>query len=330
MLNFRDPEDCYYESWRRFPHIREDYRFEKTSCEHVKEMFANFEKLGAAYHMLHTGQTYKIGDSTIEILACLDDTVNKMQDSNSESIIFNMKLAGQMILWTGDASFSDARLSEKYTDHLKADILQVPHHGFGSGTFQEQIICYDHIKPSVCLLPVSDYNAYTAIDIYKEGTRHLMKYTDIDELITGDVTTTLTLPYTAPAYKKDELKRKYIRGLNNAGSTCWIFANLNTANKEDFEFSLVGGAGPIYAELTFEDGSNNVSGIKVKKIGGYREINIIDEKDVEKNPNFFSWSSLEQKGVPENVPFAVRFLSDEPFVAAHKTHQASYRADNNF
>lgn len=332
MLDFPDPEKYPNKIFGRFPHIKdESYDFENTEpCLHIQMMLDNFKRIGAEFYMLHTGQTYNIGDSKIEVLACLDDTVNKMEDTNSESIIFNMELGGQTILWTGDANFSDARLHEKYTDYLKSDILQVPHHGFGSGSFQAQIESYDYIKPSVCMLPVSDFNAYTEIDTYKEGSRHLMTSVGIDELITGDVTTTITLPYTAPSYKKDELKRKYLRGLNNAGSTCWIFTDLNTANKEDFEFTLFGGGAPVYIYLCFEDGLKNVGGIKAKKVGGYRKVNIVDENDVEKNPNFFSWISLEQKGIPENADFAVKFLSDEPFVASHKTHRPAYRADNNF
>lgn len=331
MLNFTDPEKYPNNIFRRFPHIKDDYDFENTSgCVHMNMMYENFEKLGAKFYMLHTGQIFKIGDSTIEMLACLDDTVNKMEDSNSESIVFKMELSGQTILWTGDANFSDARLHEKYTTRLKADILQVPHHGFGSGSFEAQIASYDYIKPSVCMLPVSDYNAYTRIDTYKEGSRHLMTSVGIDELITGDATRTITLPYTAPSYKKAELKKKYLRGLNNAGSTCWIFTDLNTANKEDFEFTILGSMAPIYVELIFEDGNRDISGIKIKKAGNYRKVNVIDENDVEKNPYFFSWTSLEQKGIPENADFAVRFLSDEPFVASHKTHCPAYRADNAF
>lgn len=331
MLNFPDPEDVPEGFKKGNPHIKDEYDYDNTSeCFHMNIMFDNFEKLGAEYFVLHTGQVYDIGDSKIEMLACLDDTVNEMENTNSRSIIFKMWLGGQTIMWTGDANFSDARLPEKYTNYLKSDILQVPHHGFGCGSFEAQIAGYDYINPSVCILPVLDYNAFTSIGTYKEGTRYLMTSVGIDELITGDVTTTITLPYSAPSYKKDELKRKYLRGLNNAGSTCWIFTDLNTANKGDFEYTLLDGRAPIYVELIFEDVLKNVGWIKIKKTGGYRFVNIIDEKDVEKNPNFFSWVSLEKKGIPENANFAVRFLSDEPFVVSHKTHIPAYKSDNVF
>ena len=65
------------------------------------------------------------------------------------------------MLWTNDAAFSHAKLPERYGEYLKADILQIPHHGFQSGSAEAEISGYDLIRPRVCLLPVSDYCAYT-------------------------------------------------------------------------------------------------------------------------------------------------------------------------
>lgn len=332
MLNFPDPDKRPNNVFKTIPYIKdESYNFEDTSgLLNMNVMYDNFKKLGAKFYMLHTGQVYKIGESKIEILACIDDVVSQAHDVNSESAVFKMEFCGQTILWTGDTAFSDVKLSDKYETYLKADILQAPHHGFGSGTVKEEIRAYEYIKPSVCMLPVSDFRCYTTICPYKEGTRYLMTSLGIDELIIGDKTRTINMPYTPPAYKKDELKRKYLRGLNNAGSTCWVYMNLNTSNKEDFEFSLLGGNAPIYLDLTFEDNSCSVGRMKVIKEGRYRTIDILDENDVEKNILFFSWAIYDKEKIPENCNFSVRFLSDEPFIVSHKSHQAAYRADNVF
>ncbi len=330
LLNFPDMSDFTYEKFVRFPEIKdEEYCFTNTSdFAHVNLMYENIKKYNAECFVPHTGQIYNVGDAKLEFLSTVDDTYYSTTFGNPASLVFKMELGGQTTLWTGDASFSQSKLSSKYGDYLKSDILQVPHHGFGSGSYEEQIICYDLISPSVCLLPVSDYNAYTVFCPFREGTRHLMQDADIDELITGDVNRTITLPYKAPAYAKKELKRKVETGLKSSGSTAWVFSGLNSSDKEDFNFGFLNLTNievTVQADLYFDSPEKKITNIQIKiPCASYKEICIIDENSVELNPLFFNWDSFNVKEILPNMPFAVRFLSDEAIVVSHKKHTPAY------
>jgi len=331
LFNFPDENKFGGKIFARRPDIKDEYDFENASdCYHIKLMYENIKKYNAEIYTPHTGQVYKIGDATLKFLSTIDDVCYYSESENAASLNFMMELGEQTILWTGDASFSDSRLSSKFGEYIKADILQVPHHGFGSGSFEEQIICYDLISPSVCFLPVSDYNAYTIFCPYREGTRHLFENVNTGELITGDETRTITLPYTPPSYAKNIYKKKLEKGLKSAGSSAWVFSGLNTGNKDDFNFGFLNMTNKeqlVNVALYFDNPLKTVDYITVRLPRfSYNDINIIDETLVELNPKFFSWDSIYMKGIPENEDFAIRFLCDEPIVVSHKKHSSSYNS----
>lgn len=331
LLNFPDHKKYIGEKFKRIPEIKdEDYCFENSSDYiHINLMYENIIKYKSDVYMPHTGQKYKIGDAECEFLSTIDDTHYISQDdNNAASLVFRMKLAGQIILWTGDASFSASRLYEKYGTYLKSDILQIPHHGFGSGKDEAQIKCYDLIKPDVCMMPVSDYNAYISICTHVKGTRNMMANPCVCEMITGEKQRTITLPYIPPAQAKVDLKEKYTNGLKSIGSTSWVYTGFNTINKEDFIFTCLNMTHfetTVLIELLFENSENRITNISAK-IPAYtfREICITDKLDVELNSAFFNWNSINIKGLPENVPFAVHFFSETPVVISHKTHKPAY------
>ena len=146
---------------------------------------------------------------------------------------------------------------------------------------------------------------------------------------TGDVTRTITLPYTPPESARNVLKEKVTDGIKSAGSKCWIFQELDTSKKEDFEFTLLNTthAGiKVCMELFFEDSANMVRYIyyTVPPLS-LKLLNIIGN-EMEADTLYFNWMSLKEKGIPENAKFAVRFLSEIPIVVTHKNHKESYRA----
>jgi len=329
VYNFPEPDD-----YEHYPALgQKDKRFEDSSATtNIPRMLAQVEKSGAAVYTPHTGQRYRIGDAQIEILSCMDDTLHCTQNVNASSLVIRMELAGQVILWAADVPFSDARLPERYGEYLKADILQIPHHGFQSGTAAAEIRGYELIRPQVCFLPVSEHNAFTIFCIYREGARYLMSKAGIGELITGSVQRTITLPYMPPEYAKWELEQRYLTGLDNAGSCTWMFSGLHTGREEDFRFTIlntVNFAATVWIELFFEDAARKVRFIKAQvPAGSLRQVNIVGE-DVDADAIYFGYLSLKKQGIPENAPFAVRFMSDVPVVVSHPDHPASYHAAGN-
>ncbi len=329
MLNFPEADDLAH-----YPKLaNKDPRFvDSSGVTNIPRMLALMQKTCAPIYMVHTGQRYQIGDAACEVLASIDDTIHLSDNINATSVVLRMELGGQVILWATDASFSIAKLPERYGSYLKADILQVPHHGFQSGTAEGEIAGYDLIKPQVCFLPVSDYNAYTAFCIHKKGTGHLMYNCDVAEMITGSEQRTITLPYEATPHGRAELRRKCEKGLDDGGARTWVFSELSTANADDFVFSLLNtthAAATVWIELYFEDASRKIRHIKTTiKPGSLKKLCIIGD-EVDSESLYFNWLSLKKQGIPENADFAVRFISDIPIVASHKIHQATYHSTVN-
>lgn len=325
LLNFPEHDDLIH-----YPKLAyKDARFEIDSSPlvNIPLMYEYMAQTGAPIYMGHTGQTYMFGDAVMEILSCMDDTVLYTDNINSTSLVMRMELGGQIILFMTDASFSAAQLNDKYGEYLKSDILQVPHHGFSNGTTEESIRGYNNISPKICLMPVSDYNAYYTFCAFKDCTKHLLTNVGIEEMITGTPQRTITLPYTAPAYAKAELAEKYLHGQASAGARTWFFTELSTSRPEDFEFTVLNtlhAQAKVCIELFFEDREQNIRHITVNiKSLTMKNFNIAGD-EVNGDALYFNWMSLKEKGIPENARFAVRFMSNIPVVVSHKDHTAAY------
>ena len=296
------------------------------------------KELSVQVYTPHTGQIYQIGDAVLEILACMDDTISNSNDVNATSLVIRMELGGQVILWATDASFHWTHMKERYGTCLKADILQVPHHGFGhygTGMGQEADIqntmdAYKLISPKVCLLPASDYSVFTAKSIFLKCVNYLMTECGVQELITGEHTRTLTLPYKADVHGAEKLHNQILAGMENAGARTWIFTELDTSRPEDFQYTILNTThnteAEIWIDLFFEDEKSRICFIKATVSHcSLKKICIIDKEDVETNAFLYNGRSLEKKGVPEAVPFAIRFMSKIPVVVSNPHHEASYR-----
>ncbi len=213
------------DNFERFPSLNfdeEGFEWDTSPFANIPLMFDAINKCGAEVFEVHTGQIFKIGVSVLEIMASLDDTLHTdNKNLNAASLVIRMELGGQVILWTTDAPCSHTQLAEKYGDYLKSHILQVPHHGFQSGSAEAEISCYKLIKPAVCLLPAADYTAYTSFCTYRKGTNYLFTESDVEEILTGDKNHTLTLPYTPKENAKQIYKEKYVKGREKAGKTVW-------------------------------------------------------------------------------------------------------------
>lgn len=327
LLNFPDADDLEH-----YPGLSgDDKRYENniSATVNIPVMYENFKKAGAPVYIAHTGQKYRVGDAAIEVLASMDDTIHLSQNINAASLILRMELGGQVIIWGADGSFQISRLPDRYGDYLKADILQIPHHGFGCSGADGEMRGYDLIQPTVCLLPVSSYNAFIKFCTFVPSTDYTMRLPCVRELITGDTDRTITLPYTPRVTAREELERAYTAGRAANGATTWVFSELCTAKEEDFVFTLINSTNStatLSIDLLFEDRTRGVRYIKTE-VGGnrIRRVNIVGE-EVDGDAVYFNWLSLKALGVPEDALFAVRFMSNVPIVVSHKTHTPAYHS----
>lgn len=328
---FNFPEHDDIENFPALAKSGANFEYDTSGVAYIPKMYEAIEKTSAKIYTPHTGQTYVIGDAVCEILASMDDTIHRSSDINSTSLVIRMQLGGQVILWAADAAFSTAQIVEKHGKYLKSDILQVPHHGFGCGLAKAEIDAYELIKPETCFMPVAPYHGYTVFSAHKEGTRHLMRRVGVKEIIMGIPRRTITLPYTPHPSAERVIEESYLSGMDNSGAPTWIFTDLSTACSEDFNFTFLNTTVnnvTVDIDIYFENPALNVSRIKVT-IGRkcIKTLSIVGE-EVDSEWRFYNPSSLKKMGIPENVPFAVRFMSDTPIVISNMNHRASYFSPN--
>lgn len=329
LLNFPDANDLvhYPKLTHTHPHIGDT-----SGPTNIPRMWERIERLGAVAYMAHTGQRYEVGNAKLEILSCQDDTITRATSINASSVVIRMELEGQVILWTADVSFSVARLSERYGEYLKADILQVPHHGFQSGTPEAEIAGYDLIRPRVCLHPANDITAFTSFCTYRRATRYLMCAPYVEEWITGNPTRTLQMPYAPKEGTKEKLNRMVLGGIKNSGGCAWIFTGLSTAREEDFRFTFVNMTylpTTVNLRIVFEDRARNIDGIRVElKPLCVKTLNIVGE-EANTDAGYCNGGALKLRGIPENAPFAIQFLSEAPVVISHEHHTPAYHTSGN-
>ena len=319
-----------YDNTERYPALLDTdkrYAYDTSLYTNIPVLHKKINEHSIPVYSPHTGQEYVIGDAKLEILAGIEDTIHLTKIINATSLVIKMELGGQTILWTGDAIFNRLKLSAKYGTYLKADILQVPHHGCQGGAADAEIEAYRLINPSVCFIPSSDYNVYTSYSPHIEAPRFILKDAGVDEIIAGGADRTITLPYTPPKEAKAELDRKYLTGLNSNGSTTWIFTGLNTSNTDDFLFTFLNTTyfdAKVDIELFFRDKSQVVRFIKATAPRlVIKTISIVGE-DVDGDALYINFNSLKSLGVPDNADFAVRFISDIPIVISNKNRLPAY------
>ncbi len=328
MLNFPEHDDVEH-----FPCIvNDDPRVERnvSATVNIPILWEYIEKCGADVFMPHTGQSYNIGDVRMEIVSCIDDIMHAPNNNiNASSTVIRMEIEGQTVLWGADSAMSIAGFPRRFREHLKSDILQVPHHGFGCARPLQEMEAYTFIRPKVCILPVADYHAYTQFCSYKEDTRFLMCDLGVEEFITGDETVTITLPYTTPDYKKYKHLDKLRTGIASNGSKAWVFTNLNTGTDGDLDFTFLNMTNTkvtVTTELYFEDRTRALKYITITlEPNSYKKINIVGN-EVDDNAKWFNNASIAKRGVPKNADFAVRFMSDYEIVVSNISHRETYRA----
>ncbi len=308
---FNFPE---YDDLEHYPKLKfEPDEQKRAPFYHIPKFYEIVKSTGAVIYCPHTGQRYQIGDARFTVLATIDDTIHCTNNINATSLIFMMELGGQRILWAADGAFGHARLPERYREELKADILQVPHHGFGSGPWEKEAEGYEYVQPPVCLLSATDYSAYYRFGPHKWGTRYLMTRMNVQEMITGDTTRTLTLPYFPAKHGAEDLAEKFRVGEAACGARAWVFIGLNTAEPEDLAFTILNmtqKTPEVRMELFFDSQAKNLIGIQ-PTVGRYSLTEVC-------------LSDLAE--LPEGEVFALRISSDVPLVASNKNHKEAYHS----
>ena len=324
FLNF--PEGEAFEHFPELIKVRENPLNQPAA--RLERLIKHIVDLQLPCYAPHCGQTYHIGEASCEILSCTDITMHQDVRINPTSIAMRMELAGQVIMWMGDLYIASTHFHERYEDYLKADILQLPHHGFGIGKLPPAIPCFDYVAPKVCLMPVSYEIGYSNFSAHNIHIRHAILNLGIEELIVGEPQRTITMPYKAPFWAKEELLRNYRYGMQSSGASVWFFGELNTAREEDFEFSFANMTyrpTEVNCEMFFHEKKDVVRNFKLEIPGNtYQKKHILLRDVIDENGETVTENVLGERVLPENATFCVRFKCNHPIVITHASHKADY------
>ncbi|MBQ7363514.1 MAG: MBL fold metallo-hydrolase [Clostridia bacterium] len=203
IYNFPDADEKEYETHPELAH-HDEILFLTRFYDLVK-------KTGAPVYRAHTGQVYRLGNATLEMLGSPDDNeCVPVMNSNCVSLVFKMTAEGQTVLFTGDRQLQHSLLVSLWDKYLKCDILQIPHHGFHGGTVR----LYDLADARVYLAPTFHDDCYEKILPKYDFNLHCWFDLDPDDYITGSFgDVTIELPYTPAPERKLEIG-KYLREYN--------------------------------------------------------------------------------------------------------------------
>ena len=103
---------------------------------------------------LKAGDEFYFGNNKIKILG----PINDYDDPNSVSLVFNININGNKILFTGDCTQKEENdILLKYKNLIDADILKVAHHGSNTSSSDEFL---KYVSPNTSIISVSKNNKY--------------------------------------------------------------------------------------------------------------------------------------------------------------------------
>jgi competence protein ComEC len=119
-----------------------------------KDFVTSVKNKGLSLTAPVVGESFKLGDAVVTILAPNSDTY---EDANDYSIVLKVQFGENKFLLTGDAeAVSEMEMVKKGLD-LKADLLKVGHHGSNSST---SLNFLKAVSPKYAVISVGKDNSY--------------------------------------------------------------------------------------------------------------------------------------------------------------------------
>jgi hypothetical protein len=143
----------------------------------------------------HPGQQFYIADLTLTIYSSPDLVLPQnvtITDLNELCNVAMVDYMGKRALFMGDSdTIPNPKIARNYTDSLKADILQLSHHGYGDTNAG---VVYDYVHPTIVFWPVCDehYNDGNGSGVQFIGFNQRFFKEGIANYIASDLNMTFT------------------------------------------------------------------------------------------------------------------------------------------
>ena len=251
-----------------------------------------------------TGYTFTYGENVFEILFSPDDILpKKLGNVNDTSLVIRHTYKDKTILYLGDVMTPAAEiiLEECRGETLRADILQVAHHGFWGASDD----LYRVIRPKTLLWPIPDYHYFNMSQLPQND--YLVNSGEIETVYfssLGDVTLNLSSTHVS---KRHEKPLPYVadfsqKSMMKLGWSC-IHKGYSVFRAPKGEFTEKG-----IRITTPDDAPSMVEILKPMQIAGLKRLSVHIEGEIEKASKFgFIYNYKNPKEIDESaiVPLSV-------------------------
>ena len=276
---------------------------------------------GATVYKAHTGQLYRFGDASLEMLSTPDDScLDSVANMNELSLVVRVNIAGQRVMMCADANLKALNLVKRYGEYLKSDILQPTHHMFNGG----DVATYDLIDPSVCVTAGFEEHCLGTFSLYqqksKEACRHLLYNMRVEDFFAGGHgNVVLALPYSPRHNGKQIYMDKLKEYSRKMGAESWFFSDMSAS---DCTFTLTNvsfGEAEVNVDLYGDSASSLVCGISFKvSPKSTKTLNILDTGAVNPDALYYNPFSLSKNPLKDGARFTVNLKSNIPIVVSGK------------
>lgn len=191
----------YYNEATDKDHLNEK---EGTRVNNLRAIFDKYTTHSTRIVKPHTGQIYKFGSATVEIISTVEDILpEKMPFVNDTSMVIRVTVAGQSTMILADASKNmKGVIRSMYDSHVESDMVTLAHHGVWDTTPE----LYNEIKAKVVFWPNNTegarlyYNKSSTSEARKSIVAALNNAKDV--FLAKGTDTKLNLPYTPVGNKQ--------------------------------------------------------------------------------------------------------------------------------
>ena len=191
-------EGFYY----NFPYVKVDDVYPSNNSA-WEDMMASYED-AALYRKLHSGMQFSFAGTKVTVLCTFEDVYPlSFNSGNDTSTVYKIEIAGQSILFLGDAEFGESdRMMNLSSETLHADVMQYAHHGYENQCRND---LYRKINPTVVLWPMPFVNWQSEnhgevfrprYETHSENSWARTATTVKKIIVMAEGTTKLDLPYT--------------------------------------------------------------------------------------------------------------------------------------
>ena len=172
----------------------------------VNDMYSKIKQYASGTQIIkaHTGQEFKFGSVSVEILYTVEDYLpGNLDYVNTSSMVVRINIGGQKMMMLADSTPRSASIIKSmWGSYVKSDVVQLAHHGIWGAS--EAL--YADIQADIVLWPTQKYCAKAMLNntAYNAIIEKALSFAE-DLYVADDVITVIDIPFATNNNKSDVL-----------------------------------------------------------------------------------------------------------------------------